>query len=56
MQTNKDKLKDKINEFIDVVVEKAEEEGKIDFFNIEISNHKGNLQMDYSLRGREKVY
>ena len=53
---NKDKLKAKIEEFINVVIDKAAEEGKIDFFNIEISNHQGNLQMDYSLRGREKVY
>ena len=27
-----------------------------DFFQIEISNHQGNLQMDYSLRDRKKVY
>lgn len=53
---NKDKLKTKINEFIDIVVDRAEQEGKIDYFNIEISNHQGNLQMQYSLKDREKVY
>lgn len=53
---NKDKLKNKINEFINVVVDKAAEEGKIDYFNIEISNHQGSLQMEYSLKDREKVY
>ena len=53
---NKDKLKAKINEFIDIVVDKAADEGKLDFFNIEISNHQGSLQMEYSLKDREKVY
>ncbi|MBC8590631.1 hypothetical protein [Wansuia hejianensis] len=53
---NKDKLKNKINEFINVVVDKAAEDNKLDHFNIEISNHNGNLQMDYRLRDRKKVY
>lgn len=53
---NKGKLKAKINEFINIVVEKADQEGKIDYFNIEISNHQGNLQMEYSLKDRKKVY
>lgn len=53
---NKDKLKIKINEFIDTVIDKAEKDDKLDYFCIEISNHLGNLQMDYSLRDREKVY
>lgn len=53
---NKDKLKAKINEFIDVVIDRADQEGKIDYFHIEISNHNGNLQMDYKLRDRKKVY
>ena len=53
---NKDKLKAKINEFVNVVIDKADQEGKIDYFNIEISNHQGSLQMEYSLKDREKVY
>lgn len=53
---NKDKLKVKINEFIDTVINKAADDNKLDYFNIEISNHNGNLQMDYSLRDRKKVY
>ena len=52
----KDKLKLKINEFISTVIDKAEYDDKLDYFNIEISNHQGNLQMDYSLRDRKKVY
>lgn len=52
----KEKLKLKINEFIDRAVEKAEEDDKLDFFNIEINNHNGTLQMDINMRYREKVY
>lgn len=53
---NKDKLKAKIEEFINTIVDKAAEDDKLDYFNIEISNHNGTLQMDYSMRDREKVY
>lgn len=53
---NKDKLKTKINEFVNIVVDKVDEDNKLDYINIEISNHQGNLQMDYSVRDRKKVY
>lgn len=53
---NKNKLKEKISEFTDTVIDKAAEDNKIDYFHIEISNHNGNLQMDYKLRDRKKVY
>lgn len=56
MTYKKDKLKAKINEFIDVTIDKADAEDKLDFVYIEISNHNGNLQMDYKLRDRKKVY
>ncbi len=56
MTDKKDKLKTKINEFIDVTIDRADEENKLDFVYIEISNHNGNLQMDYKLRDRKKVY
>lgn len=52
----KDKLKIKINEFIDTVIDKADEDNKLDYFQIEISNHNGSLQMDHRLRDRKKVY
>lgn len=54
--SKKEQLKTRINEFIDVAVEHADKQGKLDFINIEISNHNGNLQMDYTLRDRKKVY
>lgn len=53
---NKEKIKEQIHSFINIVVDKADRDEKLDFFNIEISNHQGNLQMDYSLRDRKKVY
>ena len=53
---NTAKLKQKINEFVDVVIDKAVEDDKLDYFNIEISNHNGNLQMDYRLKKKKKVY
>ena len=53
---NKEKLKEQIHSFINVVIDKAADDEKLDYFNIEISNHQGNLQMDYSLRDRKKVY
>lgn len=53
---NKEKLKIKINEFIGTVIDKADEDDRLDYLHIEISNHNGNLQMDYRLRDRKKVY
>lgn len=52
----KEKIKKQINEFVENVIDRADEEERLDYFNIEISNHNGNLQMDYSLRDRKKVY
>lgn len=51
-----EKLKAKINKFIDYCIDKASKENKLDYMSIEISNHNGNLQMDYKIRDREKVY
>lgn len=42
--------------FIDAVLDVAEKEGKLDYIQIEISNHQGTLQMDYRLRDRKKAY
>lgn len=53
---NKEKIKEQIHSFVECVLDKAKEDGKLDFFNIEISNHQGNLQMDYSVRDRRKIY
>lgn len=42
--------------FIKCVLENADMNDKLDHVNIEISNHNGNLQMDYTLRDRKKAY
>ncbi len=57
MENNKiENLAYQINSFITTVLRAAEREGKLDHFNIEISNHNGNLQMDYVVKDRKKVY
>jgi hypothetical protein len=56
MENKKESLKRQIVEFIDMVLSTAEKSGKLDFINIEISNHQGQLQMDYTLRDRKKAY
>ena len=55
-QTKKSCLRNQIINFIDAVLNVAEKEGKLDYIEIEISNHMGNLQMDYKLRDRKKAY
>ncbi|AOY76790.1 hypothetical protein [Clostridium formicaceticum] len=52
----KEMLQHQISEFVKSVLSMAETEGKLDHINIEISNHNGNLQMDYTLRDRKKAY
>jgi len=42
--------------FIESVLIDAERQGKLDHINIEVCNHQGNLQMDYTLRNRKKAY
>ena len=49
-------LENQITEFIGTVLIAAEKENKLDYIDIEISNHQGNLQMDYKLKDRKKVY
>lgn len=49
-------LKKRMFDFIDTVLNIAEKEGKLDYIEIELSNHNGNLQMDYKLKDRKKAY
>ncbi|MEJ8555118.1 hypothetical protein [Tepidibacter sp. Z1-5] len=55
-QNKKEMLRDQMVSFIDCVLDSAENDNKLDYINIEINNHKGNLQMDYTLRNRKKAY
>ncbi|WP_165000285.1 hypothetical protein [Anaerophilus nitritogenes] len=49
-------LEDQIKEFIKSVLDIAETQEKLEHINMEISNHQGNLQMDFTVRNRKKVY
>ncbi len=52
----KELLKERMHEFIDTVLDLADSEDKLDYINIQISNHNGNIQTDYTFRDREKAY
>lgn len=52
----KQNLKNQIVDFVDTVLAIAEKESKLDYIEITITNHQGNLQMDYKLRDRKKAY
>ena len=56
MEDKKENLKRQITNFVDTVLQVAEKNGKLDYFVIEISNHQGQLQKDFTLRDRGKVY
>ncbi len=49
-------IEQQLHNFISCVLDLAEKEGKLDYINIEINNHNGNLQTDYTLRDRKKAY
>lgn len=52
----KDKLKQEIKIYIDDVLNQAAADNNLDYFNIEISNHHGHLQLEFISRNRKKVY
>lgn len=52
----KEKVNTYIKNFTNEILDKLEENNNIDFFNIKISNHQGNIQADYTIRERLKVY
>lgn len=49
-------LRINIFSFVEKVLEKALKEDSLDYFQIEVSNHNGNLQLDHKFRDRKKVY
>ena len=49
-------LKNEINKNIEKIIDTADKRGSLDFFNIEISNHQGKLNIEYKLKNRKKVY
>ncbi|MCF6466369.1 hypothetical protein [Clostridium sp. Cult2] len=55
-KTKKSSLKNEIERYIDEIVDTAEKMNSLDYFNIEISNHEGKLNVEYKLKNRKKVY
>ena len=54
--SKKENIKYQVNVYLDNVLKLADKEGKLDHVEIEISNHQGNLQMNYRFKDRKKVY
>lgn len=55
-RSKKQSLKNEIERYIDEIVDAAENMNSLDYFNIEISNHEGKLNVEYKLKNRKKVY
>lgn len=60
MMLNKDNkkmaIKAKIEQYIDEMIELADKQGSLDHFEVVINNHQGSMQMDCTLRDRQKAY
>lgn len=54
--TDKEKLKDKMIEYIDSVLALAENQGTLDYFKVEFKNNKGQLHVESTVQNRAKVY
>ncbi len=55
-QSKKQCLRNEIIKNIEIIIDTAEKRDSLDFFNIEISNHQGKLNIEYKLKNRKKVY
>lgn len=55
-RSKKQSLKNEIERYIDEIVDAAENMNSLDYFNIEISNHEGKLNVEYKLKNRKRVY
>lgn len=53
MEAKKQMLEYQINEFVKSTLKN---EDKIDYFDINISNHNGNLQMNCTFKDKKKAY
>ena len=56
MQSKKEKLEEQLHEYISSVLSIAESRDELDYFDISISNHNGDLQRKYTAKDRKKVY
>lgn len=55
-KSKKQSLKNEMICYIDEIIDTAEKMNSLDFFNIEIKNHDGQLNVEYKLKNRKKVY
>lgn len=55
-KAKKQNLKNEMICYIDEIIDTAEKMNSLDFFNIEIWNHEGKMNVEYKLKNREKVY
>ncbi|MFL0196980.1 hypothetical protein ACJDU8_15640 [Clostridium sp. WILCCON 0269] len=55
MIVNKKKLKDKINVVVDKLVDSAEREGDLNFFEINIKHTNGDLSINLMNKYKEKL-
>lgn len=56
MEDKKAKIRRVLDDFLEEVLTCSEKENCIDYFRIEINNHKGKLQMDFQIRKRDQAY
>jgi hypothetical protein len=49
------KLEEKITEYICATLSTVEIQGQLDYFDISISVHQGTLSYNLNLKGREKI-
>jgi hypothetical protein len=43
-------------EFIDTTIDLAEAQGSLNYFEMKIINHQGQLQLEKTYKNREKAY
>lgn len=52
----KKNIQNKIMEYVESVIQSADENETLDYFKIDITNHNGTLQLEHQYRKREKAY
>ena len=49
------KLEERITEYVQATLSTVEAQGRLDHFDISISVHEGNLQYNLNIKEREKI-
>lgn len=53
---NRDKLKARINEFVNVVIDELADKKRLDHFDMEIKVHQKDIDLRCTIKDRGKVY